>query len=115
MGGTSILIVADDDDERALLHDALTKLGYDVRSARDGDDALGVLASFSPRVVVMDIDLPGMSGYELAHKIRSLDGLATSHLIALTGHRRLAIDVPFDTHLVKPNSIAALVAAFPKC
>jgi CheY-like chemotaxis protein len=115
MGVTSILIVADDDDERALLDEALTRLGHEVRAARDGDDALGVLASFSPRVVVMDIDLPGMSGYELAHKIRSLDGLATSHLIALTGHRRLTLDVAFDAHLVKPNNIATLIAAFPKC
>ena len=71
------------------------------------------MASFAPEVVVLDIGLPGMNGYEVATRLRQLPQGADILLIALTGYgqandRERALGAGFDAHLVKPTDPAAL-------
>lgn len=103
-----ILIVDDNLDAAESLAMCLELEGHRTRSARDGESALALASEFQPQAAVLDIGLPGMSGYELA---RCLRGQATSGppplLIAVTGwgteeDRRRAQEAGFDVHLVKP-------------
>ena len=84
----------------------LALYGYEVRSAYDGAAALEVCESFQPDAAVLDIGMPGRSGYDVARELRARRG-ASLRLIALTGwgtegdvHR--ARDAGFDHHLTKP-------------
>ena len=65
-----VLVVDDDPDKLALLEVALTMAGYEVRTASDGDEALAAVNAFEPDLVVSDIMMPRMNGYELARRIR---------------------------------------------
>ncbi len=70
LGKPLVLVVDDDPDKLSLLEAALTMAGYEVRTARDGDEALSEIVSFQPDLVVSDVMMPRMDGYELARKIR---------------------------------------------
>lgn len=70
IGKPNVLVVDDDPDKLSLLEAALTMAGYEVRTARDGAEGLAAIASFEPDLVVSDVMMPGMNGYELARKIR---------------------------------------------
>lgn len=88
-------------------------LGADVRLAGDGIEALQQFETYDPQVVVLDIGMPGMDGYEVARRIRGRFPQRRAALVALTGwgqeeDRRKARDAGFDHHLVKPAEIAAL-------
>ena len=81
--------------------------GNSVRAAYDGPSALETAAAFQPNVVLLDIGLPGMNGYEVAKRIREQPQLQNVVLIALTGwgqeaDRRRSHEAGFDHHLVKP-------------
>ena len=86
---------------------------HEVWTAYDGESALAEAAAHSPEVVLLDIGLPGMDGYEVAAKLREMPGSRNSLLIALTGYGqvedRLRSDAAgFDEHLVKPVDIEKL-------
>ncbi|MBW3598781.1 MAG: response regulator [Planctomycetes bacterium] len=88
-------------------------LGHEVALARDGPAAIECARTFHPHAVVLDIGLPGMSGYEVARRLRTLHGMEKAILIALTGYgeerdRRQALEAGFDHHLVKPASASSL-------
>jgi CheY-like chemotaxis protein len=88
-------------------------LGAEVRVARDGAEALETFAAYKPSVVLLDIGMPGMNGYEVARAIRSRFAGHPTVLVALTGwgqedDRRRASEAGFDHHLVKPAEIEAL-------
>jgi CheY-like chemotaxis protein len=90
-------------------------MGYDVRTAADGVEALEVAAAFRPEVVLLDLGLPRLSGYEVAQRLRGLEGCAGAFLVALTGwgqdqDRRRSREAGFDRHLVKPVDPDALDA-----
>jgi diguanylate cyclase (GGDEF)-like protein len=70
VGKPHVLIVDDDPDKLNLLRFALTRAGYDVRTAQDGEEGLAAVASFEPDLIVADIMMPRMNGYELARRIR---------------------------------------------
>ena len=70
LGKHTVLVVDDDPDKLTLLQFALTRAGYDVRTASDGEEGLAAVASFQPDLVVSDIMMPSMNGYELARRIR---------------------------------------------
>jgi two-component system CheB/CheR fusion protein len=81
--------------------------GQDVRVTHDGPGALEMAAQFHPDVILLDIGLPGMDGYEVTRRLRSDPSLATVRIVALTGwgqetDRRRSREVGFDLHLVKP-------------
>ncbi len=70
IGKPNVLVVDDDPDKLSLLEAALTMAGYEVRTARDGAEGLAEIASLQPDLVVSDVMMPRMNGYELARKIR---------------------------------------------
>ena len=85
----------------------LTLCGHQVRTASDGVTALEAAAQFAPQLVLSDIGLPGMDGYQLAPALRRLAGSRRMVLAAVTGYgqpadRERALTAGFDHHLIKP-------------
>jgi PAS domain S-box-containing protein len=110
-----ILVVDDNADAAEALALALGAIGHEVRLAGDGPSALDVAAEFKPEVVLLDIGLPGMDGYEVARRFRARKEWAGIVMVALTGYgqeedRRRAQDAGFDHHLVKPIPPEAILA-----
>jgi signal transduction histidine kinase/ActR/RegA family two-component response regulator len=108
-----ILVVDDNVDSADSLAILLRRLGADVRVAYSGPEALKALEEQRADVVLLDIGMPGMSGHELARRIRQQPALADVVLIALTGwgqaedrHRSEAVGI--DRHLIKPVEIEVL-------
>jgi two-component system CheB/CheR fusion protein len=108
------LLIVDDD---AAATDALAQLmeyeGASVMTANRGEDALSILAEQEFNVVLSDLGMPEMDGYELAQRIRALDNGAAPTLVALSGFSRpgdiqRAKEAGFDLHLGKPFSLDAL-------
>ena len=110
-----ILIVDDHEDTAEMLSMLLTGKGHDTLVALDGTTALAAAASFQPHIGLLDLSLPGMSGYELAQHLRAVPGLARIRLVAVTGHgsdahRARARAVGFDEHILKPINLEAMDA-----
>ncbi len=108
-----ILIVEDSKDAAQSLAMLLRLMGNEVHASYDGPSALEAAAAFGPDVVLMDIGLPGMSGHEVARRLREQPGLDKVVLVAVTGwgheeDRRLAREAGFDSHMVKPIDVNAL-------
>ena len=81
--------------------------GHEVRLAYDGPSALDVAINYRPDVLLLDIGLPGLDGYEVAQRIRQQAALKSIMLVALTGYgqesdRQRSQNAGFDHHLVKP-------------
>jgi PAS domain S-box-containing protein len=112
--GCRVLIVDDSVDTTHSLALLLSTSGHQVRTAHDGPGALSALASEPANVVLMDIGLPGIDGYEVARRIRRQPGFAPVVLVAMTGYgqerdRQLAREAGFDHHLVKPADFDELL------
>jgi signal transduction histidine kinase len=113
--GTGKVLVVDDNRDAADTTAALLELiGYEVRIAYDPVSALAELDGFAPDVALLDIGLPGMSGYELAQRLRAHPNGAACRLVALTGYGQaddigLAQQHGFDVHLTKPVEPDVLV------
>jgi PAS domain S-box-containing protein len=112
---TRILVVDDNRDAADSLGMLLQCLGADVRVAHDGTEALEAVAAYQPAVVLLDIGMPGMDGYEVARCIRKNFPERRTPLVALTGwgqeeDRRRARDAGFDHHLIKPADMETLQA-----
>lgn len=110
-----LLIVEDNADAADTLRTALESLGHSVRVARDGAEGLRLFSQFAPEVVLLDIGLPGMSGYEAARRMRQLADERDVSLVALTGwgqksDRARAADAGFDAHLTKPATLDSLTS-----
>jgi signal transduction histidine kinase len=110
-----ILIVDDHPDVTGTLARLLRLSGHHVRTALSGSDALAELAEHRPEIILLDIGLPGMDGFEVAQSIRRQAGMESTVLIALTGYgqdddRRRSREAGFDHHLVKPVDIDALLS-----
>ena len=100
------LVVEDNADSAAVLSKFLTTLGYAVEITRNGTEALTVAASFAPDVVLIDIGLPGLDGWQVARALRTACG-AKVLLIAVTGRSAekdllQSREAGFDHHLTKP-------------
>ncbi len=107
------LVVDDNRDSADSLAMLLSSQGGVVRTAYDGADALKLVATLRPDVVLLDIAMPTLNGYEVARRMRSLPGGANCLLIALTGFgqaadKRRSEAGGFDGHLVKPVDFDAL-------
>jgi CheY-like chemotaxis protein len=108
-----VLVVDDEIDTAETLAEVLTTLGHDVRTAADGTRALETARAFSPDVVLLDLGLPGIDGYEVARRLRAERSTRPLRLIAVTGYgqdvdRKNTELAGFDAHMVKPVRIAAL-------
>jgi PAS domain S-box-containing protein len=113
--GKRILVVDDNVDAATTLGELLSALGHEVMVRFDGKSALADGPAFAPEVLVLDIGLPDIDGYELARRLRSEPATAGARYLALTGYgqahdRTLARAAGFDHHFVKPVDIAALQA-----
>jgi PAS domain S-box-containing protein len=102
-----ILVVDDNRDSAESMRLLLQMMGHNVGTAHDGLSALEEAQKLRPDVVLLDIGLPGMTGYEVARKMRSLPELQHALLVAQTGwgqddDRRRSAEAGFDAHLVKP-------------
>lgn len=109
-----LLLVEDNDDSARALKSALEQLGYIVALAHNGPVALNVARTFDPDVVLMDIGLPVMDGWELAKRLRELRGVThDAPVVAVTAFDRdvdkqRSTDAGFVDHLVKPIDLAKL-------
>jgi CheY-like chemotaxis protein len=108
-----VLVVEDQPALSRVTVALLRKLGHDVRAAADGREALLAVRDYRPDVVLLDIGLPGMDGYEVARCLRMEMGDSTPVLIAMTGYSRHDVNrrsqkSEFDHHLVKPADIGEL-------
>jgi signal transduction histidine kinase/ActR/RegA family two-component response regulator len=102
-----VLVVDDNHDAAASLASLLTIWGERVAVAHDGQAALDTARTFAPHVVLLDIGLPGLDGYEVARRLRAQPTRTRAVLIALSGYgqaedERRAREAGFDHHLVKP-------------
>lgn len=100
------MVVDDNLDSADTMAELVRIWGYEVRTAHDGPGALDCARSFRPHVVLLDVGLPDMDGYELARRLRA-EGLAGNLLVSVTGYgheedRRKAAEAGFDHHLIKP-------------
>ena len=116
-----IAIIDDNHDANRTLASLLEFAGHEVASAFDGCEGLELVRSFVPDVILLDIGLPRMDGYEVARQLRSDPATGDTCIIALTGYgqasdRALAKEAGFDAHLLKPaqlDDILKLVAQIP--
>ena len=109
----SVLVVDDNRDAAESLAMLLRTAGADVQVAHDGPTALAEFERSEPHVVLLDIGMPGMDGYEVARRLREISRPDRVALVALTGwgqdeDRRRVREAGFDHHLVKPVDLASL-------
>lgn len=110
-----ILVVEDNPDAGAMMRDFLELSGHEVELAASGADGLKAARQFHPDVVLCDLGLPGMSGFEVAAELRRDPATRSAKLIAVTGYgrdedRRRSREAGFDLHLTKPVDPAQLRA-----
>jgi signal transduction histidine kinase len=108
-----ILVVEDQPALSIVTVALLKKLGHDVRAAADGREALLAVREYRPEVILLDIGLPGMDGYEVARSVRDEMGDDAPLLVAMTGYGQHEMNrhprkAEFDHHLVKPADLSAL-------
>jgi PAS domain S-box-containing protein len=111
--GSRVLVVDDNRDSADTLAALLEAWGHEVRTFYDGPSAIAAAAEFQPHVVLLDIGLPKMNGYEVAAQLRQSANRRSLILVAFTGYgqdedRRRVREAGFDHHLVKPLEPASL-------
>ena len=110
-----ILIVDDQEDNRRILRDLLTSSGFETIEALTGEQAVAVAQAEAPDLILMDIQLPGIDGYEATRRIKAVPALRAIPLIvvtsyALSGDDAKALAAGADAYVSKPFSPRALLA-----
>jgi signal transduction histidine kinase/DNA-binding response OmpR family regulator len=110
-----VLVVDDLPASAETLMMLLQMEGFEVRTAHEGMAAIEIAQEFQPDVVLLDIGLPGMNGFEVANRLRAQPQLRDALLIALTGYgeaesRSRSVQAGFDFHMVKPADVNQLLA-----
>jgi two-component system, cell cycle response regulator DivK len=110
-----ILAVDDQEDNRRIFRDLLTTVGFEVIEAIDGEEAVALAAQHVPDLILMDIQLPGIDGYEATRRIKASPLLKAIPVIAvtsyaLTGDDSKAFEAGCDAYVAKPFSPRALLA-----
>jgi len=108
-----MLIVDDNEDSARSMAMLQSRRNYETRTAFTGPAAVAAAAEFAPEVVLLDIGLPGMDGFEVARRLRAMPALAGAILVAMSGYgsdedRAEARDAGFDEYLVKPVDLGLL-------
>jgi two-component system CheB/CheR fusion protein len=108
-----ILVVDDSPDIRDSTAMMLSLEGYETQVAASGEEALKMAVSFRPTVILLDIGLPDLSGYEVARRLRESGDFAVTRIIAISGYdtpdaRHRAVEAGFDHHLSKPVPLKEL-------
>lgn len=109
-----ILVVDDNTDGVAFLSMLLAMAGHETATAFDGSAAISVAQQFKPHIVLLDLDLPKLNGYEACRRIRGEEWGKSMMLVAVTGlggeqDRMRSLEAGFDMHLVKPVSAETLM------
>jgi two-component system OmpR family response regulator len=115
-----VLVVDDNEDAATTLGLLLEAAGYDVETCFDGKAALKAAGRFEPDACVLDINMPGMDGYELARRLRAKDPAHPPVLATVTayedyGHLTKASDAGFDLHFTKPADPAEVLDQIGDC
>jgi PAS domain S-box-containing protein len=115
-GGRRVLLVDDNVDAMEMMSFLLAEMGYDAHATADASHLTELALEHKPDVIVLDIGLPGVDGYELARMLKQHPQLQSIRLVAHTGYgspedRRKAREAGFDAHLVKPAELADLEKA----
>ena len=110
-----ILVVEDQADNRQILHDLLSSVGYEVIHAENGEKALAAATTERPDLILMDIQLPLLDGYEVTRRIKANPELRTIPVIAVTSYalsddEGKARAAGCDAYVSKPYSTRALLA-----
>jgi CheY-like chemotaxis protein len=110
-----IVLVEDNEDNRDMLSRRLTRKGYEVLIAVNGEEAVDLVQKEQPALVLMDISLPVMDGFEATRRLKSLDATKNIPIVALTAHamsgdREKAIDAGCDDYDVKPVELTRLLS-----
>lgn len=110
-----LVLVEDNEDNRDMLSRRLQKKGYDVAIAVNGEDALIVVRNEIPDLVLMDISLPVMDGFEATRRLKADEGTRRIPIIALTAHamsgdREKAIEAGCDDYDTKPVELPRLLS-----
>ncbi|MBC7836765.1 response regulator [Acetobacteraceae bacterium] len=113
VGASKILIVDDNEAAAVALQKLLTHHGHTVQTAYSGRDALNVVDPFAPDIILLDIGMPDMSGYDVARAIRNKGW--SGAIVALTGYgqendRLQSVEAGFDHHLIKPIGADDLIS-----
>jgi len=103
----SVLVVDDVSDVTDMLSVLLTHAGYEVSAAGSAKDAIALARNRHFDIVISDIGMPGMNGYELAETLRQIEGYETVPMVAVTGYsmfddRNRSLTAGFNEHLTKP-------------
>jgi CheY-like chemotaxis protein len=115
MMAETILVVDDNEANLRLINAVLRTRGYDLLEARSGEAALEALATQRPSLVLMDVQMPGLSGIDVARTIRAMPALADLPLVAITamamkGDREEIMAAGFNDYLAKPYKMGELLA-----
>ncbi|MBI3724965.1 response regulator [bacterium] len=107
MGGERLLVVDDNLANQKLASVLLEDDGFTVRTAANASEALALVESFSPRLILMDVELPGMSGLELVERLRADPETSTTTIVAFTayamkGDEQRALAAGCDGYITKP-------------
>ncbi len=102
-----VVVIEDHVDTADLMHEILRTAGHDVRVAHSGCDGVDAARALAAEVVLCDVGLPDIDGYEVARRLRADRATARALLVALTGYdgegeQERARDAGFDRHVVKP-------------
>lgn len=112
MAAHKILVVEDSADVREALEEGLTEEGYSIRAVGDGDEALRVFYEFQPDLVLLDVLLPGTTGFDLCERIRSMSNVPVIILSGLADEREKirAFEKGADDYVVKGTGMGELLA-----
>ena len=104
-----ILVVEDQEDNRTIVRDLLSSVGYEVIEATTGDEGVSMAKTETPDLILMDIQLPGIDGYEAARRIKAEPSNQHIPIIAVTsyalsGDENKAIEAGCDAYFAKPFS-----------
>lgn len=115
---TRILVIDDNVDAASTLAMLLKMLNYEVREAFDGQRGVQLAQEFRPHVIVSDIGMPGMTGYDVARAVRRSCDTHRTILIACTGYAstvdsRRSFEAGFNAHLAKPVDLEHLQRLLP--
>jgi PAS domain S-box-containing protein len=118
-GHRRVLVIEDNRDIRESSCDLLSMAGFEVQGVSTGVEALEIAPAFSPNVVLLDVGLPGLSGYDVARRLRNMPQFVSAVLIAITGYdtaeaRARSAAAGFDHHMCKPVNFDELATLLSK-
>lgn len=110
----SVLVVDDEPDNLDLVEETLEYYGVTVKAALTGQQGLNLLHDYAPNLILLDLSMPEMDGWEFHRQVRSKDAFSKVPVIAMTAHamvgdKERALQAGFDGYITKPISVPSLI------